>query len=83
MYTVVVLRSAQKELARLPAANYQRVLAAIETLATTPRPAGCVKLTGSEFWRIRVGQYRVVYAIKDAELIVTVVKVGNRRDVYR
>jgi mRNA interferase RelE/StbE len=83
MYTVVIVRSAQKELARLPAADYQRVLAAIETLATTPRPVGCVKLTGSEFWRIRVGQYRVVYAIKDTELIVTVVKVGNRRDVYR
>lgn len=83
MYAVVIVRSAQKELARLPAADYARVLAAIEALAATPRPAGCVKLTGSEFWRIRVGQYRVVYATKDTELIVTVVKVGNRRDVYR
>ncbi|MBV9788275.1 MAG: type II toxin-antitoxin system RelE/ParE family toxin [Chloroflexi bacterium] len=83
MYAVVIVRSAQKELARLPSADYARVLAAIDALAATPRPAGCVKLTGSEFWRIRVGQYRVVYAIKDTELIVTVVKVGNRRDVYR
>lgn len=49
MYAVVIVRSAQKELARLPAADYARVLSAIEALAATPRPSGCVKLTGSEF----------------------------------
>lgn len=83
MYTLRIVRSAQKELERLPDADYARVLTAIKSLADVPRPAGCVKLKDSDYWRIRVGQYRVVYGIEDAELIVTVVKVGNRRDVYR
>ncbi len=83
MYTVTVLRSAQKELERLPDVDAARVLAAIQSLADTPRPSGCVKLTNSELWRIRVGQYRVIYQIKDAALVVVVIKVGNRRDVYR
>lgn len=83
MYTLSILPSAQKELARLSESDYTRVVAAIQGLATTPRPTGCKKLVGSDAWRIRVGQYRVVYEIEDAVLVVTVVKVGHRRDVYR
>lgn len=83
MYALSILPSAQKELARLSDSDYRRVVAAIQGLATTPRPVGCKKLTGSDEWRIRVGQYRVVYEIEDAALVVTVIKVGHRRDVYR
>lgn len=83
MYSVTVLRSAQKELERLPDDDAVRVLAAIQALGDTPRPSGCVKLTNSDLWRIRVGQYRIIYQIKDRELVIVVVKVGNRRDIYR
>lgn len=83
MYRIVIVRSAQKELAALPNAVYDRVVAAIQSLATTPRPFGCVKLQGSEDWRIRVGAYRIIYRINDDELVVTVIKVGHRGSVYR
>ncbi|PLS78482.1 MAG: type II toxin-antitoxin system mRNA interferase toxin, RelE/StbE family [Chloroflexi bacterium] len=83
MYRIVIVRSAQKELANLPDAVYDRVVAAIQSLATTPCPVGCVKLQGSEDWRIRVGAYRIIYRINDDELVVTVIKVGHRGSVYR
>jgi len=82
-YTVIILRAARKSLAQLPEADYQRVIAAINALAQNPRPPGCIKLTGSPYWRIRVGVYRVIYDIEDTARIVTVVTVGHRRDVYR
>jgi len=60
------------------------VAAALVALGTNPRPAGCAKLSGGDdLWRIRVRQYRVIYQIVDTELIVTIVKVGDRKDVYR
>lgn len=83
MYRIVIVRSAQKELAALPDAVYDRIVAAINNLAETPRPIGCVKLQGSEDWRIRIGVYRVVYRINDEEVVVTVIKVGHRGSVYR
>lgn len=82
-YQLVILRRAQKELAKLPEPEYQRVTTAIHALAEVPRPPGCIKLTGRDAWRIRVGQYRIIYEITDATCIVTVVDVGNRRDIYR
>ncbi len=82
-YTVVLARQAQRAIARLPSADAQRMYAATQALAQNPRPAGCVKLTGSPDWRIRVGSYRVIYAIDDAAAVVTVLKVGHRREVYR
>ncbi|HEY0734429.1 MAG TPA: type II toxin-antitoxin system RelE/ParE family toxin [Herpetosiphonaceae bacterium] len=83
MYSVKITRNAQKELGRLPTSDYERVLTAIQALAAAPRPRGCKKLEDSDFWRIRIGQYRVIYEIRDKELIVVVIKLGNRRDVYR
>lgn len=83
MYSIQITRSAQKELARLPAADRERVLAAVHSLAATPRPRGCKKLEDSDLWRIRIGQYRVVYEIRDKQLIVVIIKLGNRRDIYR
>jgi len=83
MYRVVLVREAQRVLDRLSAREGARVLAAIEALASNPRPAGCIKLSNSEQWRIRVGDYRVIYEIAERALIVTVVRVGHRREVYR
>ena len=81
-YAIVLLRQAQKELENLQTGDYERVRDAIARLADNPRPAGCIKLTGRDGWRIRVGNNRVIYTIGDKELVVTVIKIGNRRDVY-
>jgi mRNA interferase RelE/StbE len=83
-YRVVVTPAADRQLAKLPRSAREMVAAVLVTLGTNPRPAGCIKLTGSDdLWRIRVRQYRVIYQILDTELIVTIVKVGDRKDVYR
>jgi mRNA interferase RelE/StbE len=82
-YSVVIRRSAAKEIELLPLKDRRRVVARIQGLASDPRPAGSEKLSGDEKYRLRQGDYRILYEIVDRELIVTVVKVGNRRDVYR
>lgn len=61
----------------------QRIVRRIEGLADNPRPPGCQKLSGQDRYRVRQGEYRIVYSIEDKELIVYVVKVGRRKDVYR
>ena len=81
-YEVFILRRAQKQLAQLPAQDYERVKTSILALSQTPRPHGCVKLTGRPGWRIRVGDYRVIYEIDDRQSRLTVLDVGNRRDIY-
>jgi mRNA interferase RelE/StbE len=84
MYRVLLERAAEKALRRLSDDVHDRVIIAIQGLATNPRPPGCRKLTGSENdWRIRVGDYRVLYEIADAIRIVRVNRVGHRRDIYR
>ena len=65
-YSVLILRGAERELARLPQGANEKVKSAVEALADTPRPRGCRKLTGREGWRIRVGAYRVLYEVEDA-----------------
>ena len=82
-YSVLILRLAQKELAALSADNYERVKAAILALENEPRPSGCRKLTGRNGWRIRVGDYRVIYETDDAAKTVLILHIGHRRDVYR
>lgn len=82
-YRLAILRRAQKELAQLPSSSFQRVVDAVRELARNPRPPGCLKLSGREGWRIRIGDYRVVYEIDDEEPSVTVLHIGHRRDVYR
>jgi len=82
-YLVSILRRAQKEIEDLPASDAARVRAAIAGLAEDPRPPGCIKLTDRNGWRIRIGDFRVIYEINDGQLLVTVVQVGNRRDIYR
>lgn len=82
-YHVRVKRSAAKEIEALPPKDRRREVARIQSLAGNPRPAGSEKLSGEDKYRLRQGDYRILYEIIDDELIVTVVKVGNRRDVYR
>jgi mRNA interferase RelE/StbE len=84
-YRVLIKPSARKELLAIPTKkDRQRLVRRIELLGEEPRPAGCQKLTGgSDRFRVRQGQYRIVYEIRDEELVVLVVKLGHRRDVYR
>lgn len=82
-YAVVILRSAQKAMAQLPLNMYERTRDALVRLRDVPRPAGCAKLRGREGWRIRVGSYRVIYEINDALRRITILHVGQRRDIYR
>jgi mRNA interferase RelE/StbE len=84
MFTIIIKPSAEKQLDRLPDKIRARVLAALQVLAVDPRPAGAIKMTGElDLWRIRVGQYRVVYQIAEDRLVVLVARVGHRKDIYR
>ena len=84
MYSVLLERAAERDLRQLPANIHNRVIRAIQALASEPRPAGCRKLTGSKNdWRIRLGEDRIVYEIADAAHEVRVNRVRHRRDVYR
>ena len=83
-YTVTFTRSARRELEALDEALVTRLVPRIEALATTPRPSRCRKLRGtSNLWRIRVGDYRVIYAVSDDERLVDVRVVRHRSDAYQ
>lgn len=84
MYKVSVKKSAVKALTKLPKPVVNRLVTAIRKLAGEPRPTGCKKLQGQDdLWRIRVGDYRVVYSIEDTIMIVDVIQVAHRKDIYR
>jgi mRNA interferase RelE/StbE len=82
-HAVSILRRAQKELAQLPPQVYEQVRDAIRHLAIEPRPSGCQKLSGRPGWRIRVGDYRIIYEINDQHQTLLILHIGHRRDVYR
>jgi len=82
-YEVRFRKSVSKDLHPIPKRDVQRIIAAIDALAGDPRPPQSRKLSGSEKYRLRCGFYRVLYEIKDDVLVVCVVKVGHRKDVYR
>ena len=82
-YTLFIQRNAQKELATLPSNIYHQIKQTIFELSTNPRPIGCRKLTGRNGWRIRIGNYRVIYEIDDKKNTVLILHIGHRRDVYR
>jgi len=82
-YELEVRPSVSRDVKGIPKEDLKRILRKIKALRDDPRPQGCVKLTGQEYYRIRQGDYRIVYEIHDARLIVVVVKVGNRREIYR
>jgi mRNA interferase RelE/StbE len=83
-YEVRLLVTAQRQLLRVPARIRSRVADAIRGLGADPRPPGCSKLTGSnDYFRIRVADYGVLYEVRDRDILVLVIKIGHRRDVYR
>ncbi|RPJ60288.1 MAG: type II toxin-antitoxin system mRNA interferase toxin, RelE/StbE family [Acidobacteria bacterium] len=82
-YKLLIKPSAAKEISEIPKQDRQRVINRISRLADNPRCEGCEKLSGQERYRVRRGRYRILYTISDEEVIVVVVKVGHRRDVYR
>jgi len=82
-YKVTIKKSVAKDLRDIPKKDILRILSVIEGLAENPRPAGVKKLSGQERYRIRQGNYRILYSIEDDVLIVCVVNVGHRRDVYQ
>jgi len=83
-YRLLIKASAAKELRAITnKRDRQRIVKRIQGLENDPRPRGSQKLSGRERYRIRQGQYRIVYAIENEELVVYVVKIGHRKDVYR
>ena len=83
-YTVIIKKTAQKQIQKLPKNYFEKVRKVILSLENTPRPQGCIKLTGSEnVYRIRVGTYRIVYSIEDKMLTIFIFDVDDRKDVYR
>ena len=82
-FKVFFKESVYKELQGIPKKDLKKILGRIKDLDVDPRPYGCEKLTGQERYRIRQGQYRIVYSIQDDVLTVWVVKVGHRKEVYR
>lgn len=82
-YELMLRPSVKKDVKKIPDADLKKILERIEALREDPRPPGSVKLSGMEYYRIRQGDYRIVYEIQDAMLVVIVIKVGHRRDIYR
>jgi mRNA interferase RelE/StbE len=83
-YRIEVSATAERQLRKLPRVDQVRIVRVIRALADDPRPPGCRKLTGhDDVFRVRIGRYRVLYAIEDRRLVVIVLKVGDRKDVYR
>jgi mRNA interferase RelE/StbE len=83
MYEIELRRRAQRALDRLPETDFQAVVEAIKELAQTPRPRGVEKVKTTGLWRVRQGDYRIVYGIDDNQQLVTVVRIGHRREIYR
>ena len=82
-YELVFRKSVAKDLRALPRQDVKRIMQRIHSLAEDPRPAGCERLSSQQRYRVRQGAYRIIYEIKNGRLMVLVVKVGHRREVYR
>jgi len=83
MYKVELRRNVKKSLDRLQTQERHRIIPVLLNLEQEPRPTGVEKVRGTELWRIREGDYRLIYHIDDEEKIITVVRIGHRRDIYR
>ena len=84
MYEVLLEGNAQRDLKKLPIEIFHRLTSEIGELANNPRPRGCRKIVGSQSdWRIRIGQYRIIYEIDDPARIIRVMRVRHRKEVYR
>ena len=83
-YSVAIKPSAKKELLAVSnKKDRQRIVRRIEALAEDPRPRGCEKLSGYDRYRLRQGRYRIVYEVRDETVLVVIVRIGHRRDIYR
>lgn len=85
MYQIRFKKKAQKELLNLPKSIIKTVVTSIDNLSSNPRPKGSKKLRGSKenLWRIRIGNYRVIYLIEDTVKVLVVRKIGHRKDIYK
>jgi mRNA interferase RelE/StbE len=83
MYAVKLKKSTEKELDRIPAKTRDRIIAQILSLKENPRPFGYKKLAGYDWYRIRSGDYRMLYVVDDGKKTIEVLSVGNRKDIYR
>lgn len=82
-FSIQIKRNAQKALAKIPPPFQKNIIDAIYQLAECPYPNGCKKLTGKEAWRIRIGDYRVIYEINNNQLLIFVIEIGHRKEIYR
>ena len=82
-YRVLIPKPVQKELDRLPNIIHDHIMTNLKSLEVDPRPSGCIKLKGRDAWRVRVGDYRIIYEINDEEHTVVLQRVGHRREIYR
>lgn len=83
MYLIEIKKSALKELSQIPPPYSNKIVEAIDELAIDPKPPGCKKLNGSEAYRIRVADYRIVYTVEDVIQLIEVQRIRHRKDVYR
>ena len=83
-FRVELAKGVEKDLRKIPARQVEKICTAIHKLSLNPKPAGCVKLVGYDIeYRIRVGDYRVIYQIHDSVLVILVIEIGHRKDIYR
>lgn len=82
-YSIQVKQSAEKELGKIPKKELLKILEKIESLSNDPHPTGSIKLSNQDKYRVRVGNYRILYRVEDNTLTVFVVKIGHRKDIYR
>ena len=82
-YALLIERRAQRSLSRIAAQDRDRISSAIRRLAEEPKPHGVKKLSGRNVWRIRIGDYRILYEIHNERLLILVIDIGHRREIYR
>lgn len=82
-YKLLIKPSATKELEVLLKKDRQRIVTRIQSLSDEPRPPGCEKLSGHDLYRVRQGNYLVLYSVQDADLVIVIITIGHRREVYR
>lgn len=82
-YRIFFARSARRELEHLPKQDIQRIVKRLQQFASQPRPPSCHKLSSTNLYRIRQGDYRILYAVDDGKRLIDIIKIGHRREVYR